>query len=216
MSWLSELFHGGKNPANAAKPYLDQIPGVGHGAYDPYIQQGKDATGMLSEQFKRMMSDPQGFLAEIQSGYKPSDAYKFKSGELQKGMGAAAAAGGLAGTGYHQQQYGEQADQLLSGDMQQYLNNVLGINKSGTEGEQGFADKGFESSKALADLLGGGLDQQAGLAFKGQDSQNANKQALFSALAKLLGQGAGGGIGFAVGGLPGAAAGMGITNKLWG
>jgi len=29
MSILSKLFGGGSNPAGAASPYLDQIPGVG-------------------------------------------------------------------------------------------------------------------------------------------------------------------------------------------
>ena len=29
MSWLSSIFGGGKsNPANAAQPYLNQIPGL--------------------------------------------------------------------------------------------------------------------------------------------------------------------------------------------
>src|SRR3990167_9540646 len=39
MSWLSSLFHGGnsKNPADAAMPYLNQVPGVSHQGYDPYI-----------------------------------------------------------------------------------------------------------------------------------------------------------------------------------
>jgi|SRR5882757_7900487 len=186
MSWLSSLFHGGKNPANAGMSYLNQIPGVGHNAYDDYINQGKQAGGQLSEQYQKLFSDPQGFLSELQSGYKPSDAYKYKSGELQKGLGAAAASGGLAGSAYHQQQYGEEADKLLSGDMQQYLQNALGIYDRGISGEQGIADKGFQASGSLADLLGGGLTNQANMAYKGVESQNQGKQKLMQLLAGLF------------------------------
>lgn len=189
MSWLSTLFKGGKNPANSAMPYLNQIPGVGHQAYDPYIQQGQGASNQLAEQFQKLMSDPQGFLAGIQSGYKPSDAYNFKKDELSKGFGAAAAQGGYAGTPFHQMQYGEQADKLLSGDMQQYLENALGIFNTGLAGNQDIANKGFQASGSLADMLAGNLNQQGGLAFQGQSQQNANQAGLMKLLAQLVGGG---------------------------
>lgn len=191
MSWLSELFRGGKNPANAAQPYLNQVPDVGHQAYDPFIQQGQQAGNALNEKFMSMMSDPQGFLAQLQSGYKPSDAYKFKSDELQKGMGAAAAQGGVAGTPYHQMELGKQADQLLSGDMQQYLQNALGIQNTGLTGQQDIYNKGFQASGSLADMLGGNLNQQGSLGFQGQSQQNKNQMDMMKMFAQALG-GAGG------------------------
>lgn len=192
MSWLSSLFGGGKsNPANAAMPYLNQIPGVGEKYYNPYIEQGQQAGGMLSEQFQKLMSDPTGFINQLQSQYKPSEGYQFKRGELEKGLGAQAAAGGLAGTPYHQQEYGQMADKLLSEDMQQYLENALGVYGKGLAGEQGFYNTGFQASQNLADMLAGNLNQQGGLAFQGQAQKNANQQQLMQMLAQLLG-GAGG------------------------
>jgi hypothetical protein len=190
MSWLSQLFHGGKNPAEAASPYLNQIPGVGREAYDPYIQQGKQAGETLGGEYGKML-DPQAFLDKLQGGYKPSEGYQFKHQELERGLGNTAASGGFAGTPMHQQAYGEMTDKLLSGDMQEYLQNALGIYGQGIAGEQGMYDKGFQSSGSLADFLGNNLTQQGGLAFQGQQQQNANQNALFSALAQMLG-GAGG------------------------
>ena len=190
MSWLSQLFHGGKNPAQAAQPYLDQIPDVGHKYYDPYVQQGQEAGNTLKEQYGQML-DPQAFLDKIQGGYKPSEGYQYQLGELTKGIGSQAAAGGFSGTPLHQQQYGEMAQGLMSKDMQQYLQNALGIYGKGLEGEQDIYGKGFGASGSLADYLGSNLSQQGGLAFQGQQQQNANQNALFSALAQLLG-GAGG------------------------
>ena len=58
MSWLSKLFGGGGNgggggvgqggnfdPSGAANKYLNQIPDVAHKGYDPYVNQGLDASG---------------------------------------------------------------------------------------------------------------------------------------------------------------------------
>ena len=181
MSWLSKALglSSSQNPANAAQPYLNQIPDVGHQYYDPYIKNGQN---------------PGEFLNQLQSGYKPSDAYQFKSDELQKGMRAMGAAGGYGGTPFHQMQYGEQADQLLSGDMQQYLQNALGI-----------YDQGLNASGSMAGLLSGNLESQATNAFTGQQQQNQSNQALISALMKALGQGAGAGVGYMGGGWSGAA-----------
>lgn len=187
MSWLSSLFGGGKsNPANAAMPYLNQIPGVGEKYYNPYIEQGQQAGGMLSEQFQKLMNDPTGFINQLQSQYKPSEGYQFKRGELEKGLGAAAAAGGLAGTPYHQQEYGQMADKLLSEDMQQYLTNALGAYNKGLAGEQDFYNKGFQASGSLADMLAGNLGSQAGLAFQGQQQKNMNQNAFINALMQAL------------------------------
>lgn len=192
MSWLSSLFGGGKsNPANAAMPYLNKIPGVGEKYYNPYIEQGQQAGGMLSEQFQKLMSDPTGFINQLQSQYKPSEGYQFKRGELEKGLGAAAAAGGLAGTPYHQQEYGQMADKLLSEDMQQYLQNALGVYGTGLQGEQDFYNKGFQASGSLADMLAGNLNQQGGLAFQGSAFNKQQQNQLIQALMQALG-GAGG------------------------
>lgn len=205
MSWLSNLLGTSKsqNPANAAMPYLQQIPGVGHQYYDPYIQQGQQAGDVLKEQYGQML-DPTAFMDKIYSQYKPSEAYQYQLGELTKGIGSQAAAGGFAGTPLHQQQYGEMAQGLLSKDMQQYLQNALGIQQTGLSGEQDIYGKGFQAGGSLADLLAGNLGTQAGLAFQGQQQQNMNRQALINALGGLLGKGAGAFLGYKFGGgMPG-------------
>lgn len=191
MSLLSDFFRGGKNPANAAMPYLNQIPGVGHEYYDPYIQKGQEAGGMLSEQFQKLMKDPSAFISALQEGYEPSKGYQFKKEQLSRELGNTAAAGGIAGTPYHQEQQGELVSGLLSEDMQQFLQNVLGAYGMGVQGEEDIYNKGFESSGSMADLLGGTLNTQAGLAFQGQSQKNKNQQSLVNMLAKLLAKGTG-------------------------
>lgn len=212
MSILSRLFGGGKNPADAAKPYLDQIPGVGHQNYDPYINAGRDASSRTKSQYEDLMNDPTGFINKLMEAYKPSEGYQFQKEQLGKEMSNTAAAGGIAGTPLDQQNQAAGIQGLLSQDQQQFLQNALGRFDTGLKGEEGIAGRGFDASKDLADLLGGSLNQQGGLAFQGQSQQNANKSSLISALMKALGM-AGGAF---LGGPAGALVGGGLGSSMFG
>lgn len=188
MSILSNLFGGGKNPANSAMPYLNQISGVGHQGYDPYINQGQDASGKTKSQYEDLMNDPSGFINKLMENYKTSEGYNFQKDILGKEMSNTAAAGGIAGTPLDQMNQAQGIQGLLSQDMQQYLSNVLGRYDTGLKGEEGIAGRGYDASKQLTDLLGGNLNQQANLGFQGQQQKNANQNALMQSLMKLLGQ----------------------------
>lgn len=195
MSILSKIF-GFKNPADSAMPYLNQIPGIGQQYYDPFVQSGRTAGTRLEGEYDQLLSDPNAFIDKIMSGYEPSKGFQFQKDLLSKALGSTAAAGGYRGTDFDQLQQGEAIQGLLSKDMQQYLQNVLGAYKTGLEGEQDIYDKGFQASGSLADYLGSALGQQGQVAFQGQAQKNANKAGLFKLLAQALGGAAGlGGLG---------------------
>jgi len=206
MSILSKLFGGNRSPMDAANQYLNQIPGMGHKGYDPYVNAGLDASGKTKSQYESLMSDPTGFINKLMAAYKPSEGYGFQKDQLTKEMGSTAAAGGIAGTPLDQMNQAEGVQKLLSGDMQQFLQNALGVFGTGLEGEEGIAGRGFDATKNLTDLLGGALNQQGGLAFQGQQQKNSDRNGWYQMLAKALG--AGGGALF--GGLPGAKFGAGL------
>jgi hypothetical protein len=208
MSWLSKALgiSSGQNPANAAMPYLNQIPGVGHTAYDPYIQQGQQAGSRLGGEYERQL-DPTTFMNDIMGHYKQSEGYQGRRDDLMKGMGSAAAQGGYAGTPLAQEQYGRSANKLMADDEQQYLQNALGIYDKGISGEQDFYNKGFGASGSLADFLGSSLTQQGSAAFQGQSQQNQNSSDIMSALAKALG---------GIGGFATQGSGSLFGKKLWG
>ncbi len=207
MSWLSKLFGGGNdNPMDSANQYLNKIPGVAHQGYDDYINQGRDASGKTKSKYEDLMGDPTGFINKLMEGYKPSEGYQFQKDQLTKELGNTAAAGGVAGTPMDQMNQGEGVQKLLSGDMQKFLQNVLGVFDTGLKGEEGVANRGFDASGKLTDALGGALNQQGGLAFQNAQQKNQNKNDLWSIFGKALGAGTG----FAVGGVPGASVGSGI------
>lgn len=210
MSILSDLFGGGhqRSPQDAANKYLNQIPGVGHNAYDEYINQGREAGSNTHNQYQNLINDPQSFINQIMGGYKPSEGYQFQKGELEKALSNTAAAGGIAGTPQDQMAQGEAIQGLLSKDQQQWLKNVLGRYDIGLQGSENEAGRGYQASGSLADILGGNLNQQAGLAFQDQQQKNKSRNDMINGLIKAFGTAGG----FLVGGPAGAAAGGGLAD----
>ncbi len=189
MSMLSKAFGGGDNnsPMNSANQYLNQIPGIAHKGYDPYINAGTDASGKTKSAYEEMMNDPTGFINKMMEGYKPSEGYQFQKEQLTKELGNTAAAGGIAGTPQDQMNQGAGVQKLLSGDMQQFLQNVLGRYDTGLKGEEGIATRGYDASGKLTDTLGGALNQQGGLAFQNAQQNNQNKNDIWGMFGKALG-----------------------------
>lgn len=186
-----------EDPQKEANKYLDQIPGIGKQYYNPFIESGQKAGGILEGEYGKQL-DPTSFIDQIMQHYSMSKGAEYEQDKLGRGIGATAAAGGFAGTPEHQRQYGEMADKIMSGDMQQYLQNALGVYGGGISGEQDLYGKGYQASGSLADLLGGNLSSQAGLGFQSASQTNAGRDAFLNALIKAFSQGAGaagGGVG---------------------
>ena len=79
MSILSSLFGKRVNPMDAASQYADQIPGEAHKGYDPYINQGREASEKTNGMYDKLMDDPQAFIDSLMKNYQTSDAYKYQS-----------------------------------------------------------------------------------------------------------------------------------------
>lgn len=187
MSWLSDFFNGGKNPADAAMPYLNQIAPTVKGYYDPYIGYGKEAYNALNPSITQMGKDPTAFLENIMSKYEPSRAYKLREEEASRAAGNSAAAGGMRGSLTDIKNQARIADSLLGDDMQQWLQNVMGIQTKGQEGLSHLFDTGYNASGALSGDLSNILGTQAGLAFQGQANQNKSRSDLLSGLIQAFG-----------------------------
>src|ERR1700733_2066781 len=134
MSWLSDFFKGGKNPADAAMPYLNQIPGMEKQYYDPFINQGREAGNTLAPQFNQISQDPAAFLESIMGKYQPHRPYQLRNEEALRTAGNTAAAGGIRGGLSDIKNESRISDALLGQDMQQWLQNVLGIQGAGQQG----------------------------------------------------------------------------------
>lgn len=212
---LFNLF-GNKNPADAAMPYLDKIPGTISPYYAPYIGAGTNAIGQEQGQFKQLLSnlpniqtqfnqltsDPSQIYNKFGAGYQKSPGYQF---ELQEGLNAAnnaAAAGGMLGTPAHQETATSFATNLASKDFNDYLTHILGLYGTGLQGQQslygaglngveGLGQLGYNASNDLATNLANVLQSQSNLAYAGQANENQSHGgglgSIFSGLGALAG-----------------------------
>jgi hypothetical protein len=177
---------GRNNPSRAAGKELGKIEGYGRDAYNPFIQQGQNATNQLSPQYQQMAGNPTDFYNNIMNQYKPSAGYQYQENKLNSLAKNTAAAGGYGGTPGAVSEHSELINQLLGGDMQQFLQNILGIQGQGQQGLENQVGRGFQASGNLADYLGTNSMMQAGNQFSGQRQQNENRNTGLSSLASLI------------------------------
>jgi len=178
------MFSGGSNPANAAMPYMQQVPDVLHQYYDPYVSSGQDALSTLTSQYNQLLSDPSQIYNQMAAGYTQSPGYQWNYDQAMKAATDAAAAGGMSGTPAAQQQAATMASGVASQDFNPYMQSMLGLYGQGLSGEQGLNQMGFKSSEELANSLANNLMTEGSLAFQGQSQQN---KALMDALSGILG-----------------------------
>lgn len=170
----AEMTKERSNDPRFAEHHLDKIPGVGKEYYDPFINAGREAQGLASEQYNKMSSNPKGYLDELVSGYKPSQGYQFREKRALDAARNSAAQGGLSGTYNDQTDQAQMVNDLMGGDIQQYLANVLGIQGGGLSGQERTIDRGYNASGNLANFLGSALGNRAGLAYGREATQNQN------------------------------------------
>lgn len=187
MSWLSNLFGGGTNPADAAMPYLNQIPGKTNQYFDPFFQAGKSALDPLQQQYKSLLGDPGGFMNKLGGSYQQSPGFKSAMEQAMMAGNHAAAAGGMAGTPQNQFQEMKMATDLSNQDYNQWMQNALGLYGRGLSGEQGMAGMGQQAGQGMADMIAQTLAQQGNLAFQGQSQKNQNQNDLWGSIFKGAG-----------------------------
>lgn len=191
MAFFDFLF--GKNAADTAMPYLEQIPQQAAGYLEPYREQGSQATDTTMPLYQSMAQDPTGFMEQLFSNYKPSPGYQLSADLMGQAMGNTAAAGGYAGTEADQLRRGQLIQGLLDQDKYNWLNSALGIQGQGLGGLEGFTGRGFGAGSELADINTQALSSQAGAAFQGQQQRNQNQMDLIKGLMNFMSAGGMGG-----------------------
>lgn len=184
-------FNAGKNnPSDAAKPYLDQIPGIGKEYLGGYSDAGKGAMDSLTGQYNNLLNDTGSVYNKLAGGYQESPGFKYKMDTAMNAGNNAQAAGGMLGTPQHQQMNADVATGLASKDFGDYMNNQMNLYGQGLSGQQGMMNQGFNASQSLADMLASAMTQQGQNAFTGQANTNASKSqgmgGMMEGLMKIL------------------------------
>ncbi len=171
------MFNTGRaDPTWGANQELDKIPDMLKEYLGSYMNQGKGAYDQLNPIYGNMANDPQGYYKNMLAGHKPSDAYKTTMDEALKSAGNTAAAGGYRGNiNDIQNEAGISsriANEFLNKDMQNWINNLMGIQGQGLQGLGHFYDTGYDASKNMASDLSNIYGSKAQLDFQGQSQRN--------------------------------------------
>jgi len=193
MGFLDEMFGGGggPNPADEAQKYINQVPGIAQRYLNPYIQHGQNAYDIFSGPYQQMAQDPSGFINALMQKYKPSENYKLANKAAQQAESNTAAAGGMRGSVQDIDKSAQISNRLMDQDMQQWLQNALGVQSQGLNAERGMYGQGYDASKQLVDNWVNALGQQGQYAFQGQREANQDNNDIFGSIAQGLGFGAG-------------------------
>lgn len=189
---MNSVFGGGyDNPADSAQPYLDKIPGYVDQYMQPYIDQGQEAGNIAQDQYAQWVQDPYGSYNEMYSNYNASPWYDYESDQMQKSAESSAAAGGMAGTEQDYTRQMEVNNALMDKDFSQYMDYILGMQKSGLQGEQQMYTTGYgASSNALQGDIGY-ANASAANQFGGTQASNAMSSGMLGMLGKTAGLGFG-------------------------
>lgn len=134
--------------------YAGTIPGINQatqqaiGYVSPYQQIGTQATGDLYSHLQGMQ-DPQGYLSKILGGYTESPWAKTEAKAGTDALMNQQAALGLTGSGQEAKDVMSFNQGLASKDMQNYLNNILGINQSYLGGMRGLSGMGLQAGMGM-------------------------------------------------------------------
>lgn len=187
MSWLTDLLSGGKNPADAAMPYISKIPGETSPYLDPYFQSGKGMLDPLNKQYMELMKDPAAVLNKMGQSYQQSPGYQNAIKQAMTAGSHAAAAGGMAGTPQHEYQSMEMATNLADQDYNNWLTNAMNLYGKGLSGGQSMTGMGMEAGKSMADIIAQTLAAQGGYSYAGQAAKNQNQQSLWNNIFSGIG-----------------------------
>lgn len=144
---------------NSGKPYQDYQDeyqkwiNQANGVQQPYQNAGKQGLKNYQD-WLNGQKDPSGFINGLMGQYSESPYAKYMQQQSLNAGQNAASASGLMGSTPLMQQLQENAGNIASKDQNQWLQDVLGINKQYGEGQNNLVNVGQNSTNALTGLYG--------------------------------------------------------------
>lgn len=156
-SGLSGLFGG--LFGNAGQPYedyqkeLNKYYGQAVGYQNPFFRAGRAAIPDF-QYWLQGMKNPTDFINKTMSQYQESPWAKYEQDQAMRAGQNQGAASGLTGSTPLAQFMQQNAQNISSQDMQNWLANVLGVNTQYGQGQQNLMTTGQNAANALTGLAG--------------------------------------------------------------
>ncbi len=150
---LNGLFGNGGEPYDKASKELGDFWNRATGFQRPYQEAGQNAIPQFQE-WLQGQKDPSGFINNLMGGYQESPYAKFQQQQSIRAAQNMGSASGLTGSTPLMQFSQQNARDISSQDMNQWLQNVLGINTQYGAGLAGLMSGGQNSANSLSNLAG--------------------------------------------------------------
>lgn len=150
--FLGGLFGDSDKPYDKAMEQYQKYLQMGQGAQQPYMDAGKGAIGDFQEWLKGQ-KDPTAFINNLMGNYEESPYAHMLQQQAMNAGNNSASASGMAGSSALMEQQMKNAGLISSQDMNQWLQNVLGINTQYGQGQKSLMDTGQTSANALTDMF---------------------------------------------------------------
>lgn len=149
---LSGLFSDSGAPYEDAMNQYREWGKRGQEVQNPFFQAGTGAIPQFQE-WLQGQKDPSQFINNLMGKYQESPWAKYQQDQSIRGAQNFGSASGLTGSTPLAQFMQQNARDISSQDMQQWLSNVLGINTNYGAGQAGLIQGGQNSANALTNLF---------------------------------------------------------------
>jgi hypothetical protein len=165
-TFLGGLFGDSGAPYEDAMKQYREWANKAQNVQNPFLNAGTGAIGKYQD-WLGGMQDPSGFINKMMGQYQESPWAKYMQQQSMRAGTNAASASGLSGSTPFAQQMQQNASNISSQDMNQWLQNVLGINTMYGQGQQNLMTGGQNAANALTGMYGN-MGRQMGEAAYGK------------------------------------------------
>lgn len=169
---LSGLFGDSGAPYGAAMDQYQQWANKSQQAQQPFYNAGAGAIPQY-QNWLQSMQDPSQFINNLMGQYQASPYSQYLQQQSMRAGNNAASASGLTGSTPFAQQMQQNAGNIASQDMNQWLQNVLGINTQYGAGQAGLMGTGANAANSLTNMYGQ-MGQQMGNMAYGKEAGEQN------------------------------------------
>jgi hypothetical protein len=191
--FFSGLFGNSGAPYQAGMNQLQQYLQQMQNMQNPWIQNGQQAMGNYNNMLGNM-SNPSQFINNLMQNYQQSPNATFQMAQGQRAANNAASASGQLGSTPFAQQSQQMAQGISSQDMNQWLQNALGVNNQALQGYGNEMQMGQNATNNLMNEVGQYGQSMAQGAYGQQAGQNQDQNNIIGGLLSMFQGALGGGI----------------------
>lgn len=185
QGFLGGLTGNSEGPYEDAMKQYEKYGNKAAAGQQPYMEAGQRGMGNFEDWLKGQ-KDPSGFINHLMSQYQTSPYAKFQMQQGQNAANNAASASGLMGSTPFMQASQDYAHNISQQDMNQWLQNVLGVNTQYGAGQNALMQGGQNAANALTNLYSHMGDQMGAAAYGREAGKNQDRSNMWGGLIKMF------------------------------